>query len=243
MRRHFEEQIAECNARLVHMGEVAQLMIDRSIKGLLDRSAEGHKEVFKREEEINDLHIEIDERVIHALALQHPVAADLRLLVMDSRIAGELERIGDQAVNICQNTASLLQHPPLEILTNIPSMAEVVLQMLRESLEAFVRRDVELAQKVLDTDDRADDFKDQILFHLLGQMMSDPATIPRAVALILISRSLERVADHATNIAEEAIYAAQGRDVRHRHEEKRRREGPGEGGRAESTPRVDERPT
>jgi phosphate transport system protein len=225
MRRHFEEQLAECNSRLVHMGAVAQRMIDESIQCLLDRDAEGHQRVFKDEEEMNGLHIEIDERVISALALQQPVATDLRLLIMASKIAGELERIGDQAVNICQNTASLLQHPPVEISTNMPAMADLVREMLRESLEAFLCRDVELAQKVLHTDDKVDDFKDQVFFQLLGHMMSEPPAIPRAVALILISRSLERVADHATNIAEEVIYAAQGRDVRHHREEERRREG------------------
>lgn len=219
MRRHFEEQIAECNSRLVHMGTVAERMIDKSVQCLLDRSTQGHDEVFRHEDEINRLHIDIDERVISALALQHPVATDLRLLVMATKIAGELERVGDQAVNICQNTASLLQHAPAEVLTNIPEMADLVREMLRESLEAFVRRDVELAQKVLDTDGKADDFKDQIFFQLLGHMMTEPAAIPRALALILVARNLERVADHATNIAEEVIYAVQGRDVRHHHED------------------------
>jgi len=222
MRRHFEEQIDECNARLLHMGSLAERMIDKSIQCLLDRSAEGRQEVFRDENEVNSLHIEIDERAISALALQHPVAADLRLLVMVPKIAGELERIGDQAVNICQHNSSVLQQPAAEISTNIPSMAGVVRGMLRESLEAFVRRDIELAQKVLDTDDKVDAFKDQIFFELLGRMMSERAAIPRAVELILISRSLERVADHATNIAEEVIYVAQGRDVRHHHEDRNR---------------------
>jgi phosphate transport system protein len=224
MRRHFEEQIAECNARLVHMAMLAKSMIDRSIGAMLDQNLQGHDEVYKHEEEVNGLHIEIDERVISALALQHPVAADLRLLVMDSKIAGELERIADQAVNICQHTASLLEHPPLRISTSIPSMADAARDMLSESLEAFTRRDVELAQRVLDTDDNVDALKEQIFFEMLQHMMSEPNAIPRALRLVLISRSLERVADHATNIAEEVIYVAQGRDVRHHHEEKRRRE-------------------
>jgi len=225
MGRRFEDAIADCNARLAQMGELAELMIAKSVQGLLDRSTQEHNEVFGHEGEVNRLHIEIDERVISALALHQPVATDLRLLVMATKIAGELERVGDQAVNICQNTASLLKHPPAEVLTNLPAMADLVREMLRESLEAFVHRDVELAQKVLDTDDEADDFKDQIFFQLLGSMMTDPPTIPRALALILVARNLERVADHATNIAEEVIYAVQGRDVRHRHEEIRESEG------------------
>ena len=225
MRRHFEDQIAQCNSRLNHMGAVANEMIERSVQCLLDRSTEGHKEVFQHEEEINNLQIEIDERVISSLALQHPVATDLRLLVMATKIAGDLERIGDQAVNICQSTATLLQHPRAEVLTNIPEMADLVRRMLGETLEALERRDVALAQKVLDTDDKVDDFKDQTLFQLLGHMMTEPVTAPQALALILISRNLERVADHATNIAEEVIYAVEGEDVRHRHESQGRPQG------------------
>jgi phosphate transport system protein len=220
--RHFEDSIAELKGRLVRMGGTAESMIDQSIRSLLERDAGRHAEIFRQEEEVNGLHIEIDERVINLLALQHPVAADLRLVVMCSKIAGELERIGDQAVNICQNTAELLRYPPLKPLIDIPLMAEVATRMLRESLDAFVKPDPGLAQKVLDADDRVDAFKNQIFRELLTYMMSDPGTIPRALALILIARNLERVGDHATNIAEEAIYAAQGRDVRHHHEKQKR---------------------
>ncbi len=228
MRRHFEEQIAECNSQVIHMGAVAEGMIDQSIQCLLQRNAEGHEEVFRHEEEVNSLHVGIDENVISALALQHPVATDLRLLIMVSKIAGELERVGDQAVNICQNTASLLQHPPLTIATNIRSMADLAREMLRDSLEAFNRRDVHLAQRVLNTDDKVDSFKHEIFLQLLRHMMAQPEMVPSALPLILIARNLERVADHATNISEEVIYAIQGRDVRHHLEEKRREDEPGE---------------
>ncbi|HLG43099.1 MAG TPA: phosphate signaling complex protein PhoU [Planctomycetota bacterium] len=220
--RHFDDQIAQLKARLVQMATAAETMIDFSIRSLVDRRTERHADVFKDEERVNDLHIEIDEKVITLLALQHPVAADLRFVVMASKMAGELERIGDQAVNICQNTAKLLESPPLKPLIDIPIMAETARRMLRESLDAFVRQDAALAKKVLDSDDEVDAFKDQIFRELLTYMMSDPATIPRAMCLILISRNLERVGDHATNIAEDVIYLAQGRDVRHHHEEKKR---------------------
>jgi phosphate transport system protein len=222
MQRHFDQQLSELRSRLVHMGTLAESMIDKAVRSLLERSADRHADVFRSEEEVNNLHIEIDERVINVLALQHPMAADLRLVVMCSKIAGELERIGDQAVNICQNTEALLKYPPLKPLIDIPLMAEIARRMLRESLDAFVRQDAELAQKVLNADDEVDAFKEQIFRELLTYMMSDPATIPRALPLILISRNLERVGDHATNVAEEVIYAAQGRDVRHHHEEKKR---------------------
>jgi phosphate transport system protein len=225
MERHFDQQLRELRSRLVHMGTLAESMIDKAVKSLLERNAGKHAEIFKQEEEVNNLHIEMDERVINLLALQHPLAADLRLVVMCSKIAGELERIGDQAVNICQNTEVLLRYPPLKPLIDIPLMAEIARRMLREALDAFVRQDAALAMQVLNADDEVDAFKDQIFRELLTYMMSDPGTIPRALSLILISRNLERVGDHATNIAEEVIYAAQGRDVRHHHEEKKR-EGP-----------------
>jgi len=222
MHRHFEEQIAELKARLIHMGAIAESMIDISIRGLIERRTDRHSEVFKLEEEVNELHIEIDEKVISVLALQHPVASDLRFVLMSSKIAGELERIGDQAVNICQNTAFFLEQPPLKPIIDIPLMADCARKMLREALDAFVRQDVALAQDVLDRDDEVDAYKNQIFRSLLTYMMSDPGTIQRALSLVLISRNLERVGDHATNIAEEVIYVVQGRDVRHHHEEKKR---------------------
>jgi len=225
--RHFDQQLSELRSRLVHMGALAESMIEKAVKSLLDRNAGRHPEIFNQEEEVNNLHIEIDERVINMLALQHPLAADLRLVVMCSKIAGELERIGDQAINICQNTEALLRYPPLKPLIDIPIMAEIARRMLRESLDAFVRQDTALALKVLNADDEVDAFKDQIFRELLTYMMSDPGTIPRALSLILISRNLERVGDHATNIAEEVIYLAQGRDVRHHHEERKREESEG----------------
>jgi len=224
MHRHFEDQLQELKGRLVAMGTAAESMIERAVKSLLERDESRLPDIFKTEQEVNELHIEVDERVINLIALHHPVAADLRMAVMCSKIAGELERIGDQAVNICQNTTELLRYPPLKPLIDIPLMAEIARRMLRESLDAFVRQDAVLAQKVLKTDDEVDAFKNQIFRELLTYMMSDPGTIPRALALILISRNLERVGDHATNVAEEVIYAAQGRDVRHHHEETKRTE-------------------
>ena len=222
--RHFEDQLNELKGRLVTMGTAAESMIERAVKALLERDSARLPQVFQTEQQVNELHIEVDERVINLIALHHPVATDLRMAVMCSKIAGELERIGDQAVNICQNTTELLRYPPLKPLIDIPLMAEIARRMLRESLDAFVRQDAVLAQKVLNTDDEVDAFKNQIFRELLTYMMSDPGTIPRALALILISRNLERVGDHATNVAEEVIYSAQGRDVRHHHEETKRTE-------------------
>ena len=134
---------------------------------------------------------------------------------MASRIASELERIGDQAVNICENARTVLAHPALKPLVDTPIMAQIVQKMVRDAITAMMDRDVALADEVLEEEKKVDAFKDQIFRTLLTYMMSDPGTIPRALALILISRNLERIGDHATNIAEETIYIVQGRDIRH----------------------------
>ena len=221
MHRQFEEQLKRLKDRLVEMGGMVEKMTEEAIRCLVDRKGDGINQVFSDEEMVNQRHIEIDERVITLLALQHPVATDLRLCVMSSKIASELERIGDQSVNICENTKILLEHPSLKPLIDLPRMAEITRGMVRESLEAFIRKDVPLAQKVLKTDDEVDGLKDQIFREILSYIMSDPETIPRAIQLIFVSRNLERIADHATNIAEEVIYFVQGREVRHHYEETR----------------------
>jgi phosphate transport system protein len=222
MHRHFEDELRALKERLVHMGAMAETMIARAIQSLVQRDAAAIAEVEATEKKVNDLHIEVDERVIELLALQHPVASDLRLLVMSSKISGELERIGDQAINICENTKYLLAEPPVKSLVEFPIMAQTVQQMVRQSLDAFVRGDIAPARAALDTDDTVDAFKDQIFRELLTYMMSDPRTIQRCLSLILIARNLERVGDHATNIAEEVIYLVQGKDIRHHHETQRR---------------------
>ena len=148
-------------------------------------------------------------------ALQQPVAQDVRFLFMASRIGGELERIADQAINICQNAAFVLEAPPLKPLVDLPIMSEIAQKMVRDSLTAMINRDVGLANQVLEEEEKVDAFRDQIFRTLLTHMMADPGTIQRAISLILIARNLERIGDHATNIAEEVIYWIQGRDVRH----------------------------
>lgn len=218
MQRHFDEELKELKNQLLHMGGLAEEMAASAMKGLVERK-DLSVLIFQYEQKVNDLQIEVDEKVVRLIALHHPVASDLRFLIMASKIGGELERIADQAVNISQSTSHYLQQPPLKPLVDLPRMAEIAGNMLRESLDAFTNADVGLAQKVLDTDDQVDAYKDQILRELLTYMMSDPTTIPRAIALILISRNLEKIGDHATNIAEEAIYQAQGREVRHHREE------------------------
>lgn len=168
----------------------------------------------RRENEVNELQIETDDWAITLTALQQPVGSDVRFLFMASKIASERERIGDQAVNICHHADTLIRTPPLKPLVDLPVMAEAARKMVRDSLESLARRDVNRARTVLRDEERVDARRDQIFRELLTYMMADPATIPRALALLLISRSLERVGDHATNISEEVIYWVQGTDIR-----------------------------
>ena len=220
MQRHFDEQIKELQEKLVRMGRLAESMIQLALRSLIERNPEHAKDVACKEEEVNELQMEIDDRAVKLTALQQPVGTDVRFLFMASRIASELERIGDQAVNICGNNDIVLQAPPLKPLVDLPRMGEIAELMVRDSLASLVARDCALANRVLDAEKQVDAFRDQIFRVLLTYMMADPGTIERALALILISRNLERVGDHATNIAEEVIYLVEGREIRHRRESK-----------------------
>ncbi|HLY09943.1 MAG TPA: phosphate signaling complex protein PhoU [Planctomycetota bacterium] len=219
MHRHFDEQIQEIRQKLVRMGGLAETMIASALRMLIERDDRYYREVTEREEQVNGLQIEIDDMAVRVTALQQPVGSDVRFLFMAARITSELERIGDQAINICQNAQHLLKAPPLKPFVDIPIMAEIAQRMVRDSLDALIRKDVSIAERVLTEEDKVDAFRDQVFRELLTYMMADPATIPRALSLILISRNLERVGDHATNIAEEVIYWIQGRDIRHHHED------------------------
>jgi phosphate transport system protein len=219
MQRHFDEKIQELLEKLLLMGRLAESMVQVAMRTLIERKESYCSEVHRKEKEVNDLQIEIDDRAVTLTALQQPVATDVRFLFMASRIATELERIGDQAVNICGNAHHVLKAPPLKPLVDLPQMGEIAEKMVRDALEALVNRDVALANRVLEQEERVDAFRDQIFRVLLTYMMADPGTIERAIALILIARNLERVGDHATNIAEEVIYLVEGREVRHSHED------------------------
>ena len=168
---------------------------------------------------INHMLLEIDERCFQLLALQQPMATDLRVVVSGVKINSDLERIGDFAVNIAEATLGYLEHPAVKPLIDIPRMAEIAQGMLRDALNAYVRQDMALAQEVLDRDDSLDHLKDQVFRELLSFMLSDPSVTEQSLGLILISRHLERIGDHATNIAEEAIFIVSGLDVRHHGQE------------------------
>jgi phosphate transport system protein len=218
-RHHFEDDLQLLKQRLLGMGGLVEERVHQAIVALMERREDAAERVIAGDREVNDLQIEIDDRCIKLLALQQPMATDLRLITAAMKINADLERIGDQAVNIAETALRLLPQPPLKPLIDIPRMAENAEAMTRDALDAFVRKDAALARRVLARDDEVDQLKDQVFRVLLTYMMADPGTIERALGLILISRNLERIADHATNVAEDVIFLVEAKDVRHHHEE------------------------
>ncbi len=214
--RHFTEEMDALKGRLLIMGGLAEERLRMAVRALVERDDDTLAEVIAGDARINDLQMEIDGRCFTSLALYQPVAIDLRTIVSALKINADLERVGDLAVNIGEAAQRYLQHPPVKPLIDLPRMGELALKMLREALDAFVLRDVALAQGVLRQDDWLDALKDQIFRELLTFMLGNPRTIEPSVDLILISRHLERVGDHATNIAEDVIFIVEARDVRHR---------------------------
>jgi phosphate transport system protein len=212
---HFQEELEQLKTRLLEMGGSAEEQVRLAVKGLVDRDPDLIDRALLGDQPLNTLHIEIDSRCFTLLALYQPMAADLRTIVAAVKINTDLERVGDLAVNIAEAARRYTSHPPVKKLIDIPRMASIAQTMLRDALDAFVRRDVELAQRVLSEDDRLDTLKTQMFRELLTYMLQDPATIEPALDLILVSRHLERIGDHATNIAEDVIFIVSAKDVRH----------------------------
>jgi phosphate transport system protein len=213
--RHFQEELERLKARLLEMGGLAEEQVRLAVRGLVQRDRALIARVLTSDQPVNALHIEIDSRCFTLLALHQPMAVDLRSIVAAVKINTDLERVGDLAINIAEAALRYTNHPPVKRLIDIPNMASIAQTMLRDALDAFVRRDTDLAQQVLNADDELDALKTQIFRELLTYMLQDPATIEPALDLILISRHLERIGDHATNIAEDVIFMVSARDVRH----------------------------
>ncbi len=222
MERHFDEELTRLNEKLLNMARMVEESVALAVKGLKERQVEFGRDVLGREQDVNLVEIEIDELCLKLLALRQPVAGDLRFITSAMKIAGELERMGDLAVNIAEVSLELLKVPLLKPLIDIPRMASIAQSMVKDALTAFVNRDEKLARAVCERDDEVDSLNDQIFRELLTYMMSDPVTINRAVGLILIGRHLERIADHATNIGEDVIYLVLGKTIKHHIEEIRR---------------------
>ncbi len=215
MERHFEHDLGQLKERLLWMGGLAERAVHQAVHAVLEGDASLAQRVLDEENAINELQIEIDDRVVQLLALHQLMATDLRFALAVSRINSDLERIGDQAVNIAQSAQRILRHPRVKPYVDLPRMSELAEEMVRDSLNAVVRGDVELARSVLTRDDTVDSLRDQIFRELLSYMMGDSSVVFPAFDLILVAKNLERVGDHATNIAEDVIYMVVGRDVRH----------------------------
>lgn len=215
MERHFEHDMDELKERLLWMASLAEHAVHRAVQAVFEKDEASATEVLEGEKAINDMQIEIDDRVMQLLALQAPMAVDLRSILATARINNDLERIGDQAVNIAQSALRILRHPQVKPYVDLPRMSELAETMVRDSIAAFVRRDDELAKSILMRDDLVDHLRDQIFRELLTYMMENSAVVYPAFELILVTKNLERIGDHATNIAEDVIYIVAGRDVRH----------------------------
>jgi phosphate transport system protein len=210
-----EEEINKLRKMLFEMASSAEEMIAKSIKALQENNMILAEEIIQSDDKVNEMEIEIDNQCIRILALFHPEAEDLRTVTMIMKINNDLERIGDHAVNIAEKVIYLADKPPVKPLIDIPKMAEKAIEMLQESLDSFVNKDAELAIQVCKKDDEVDALEPQIVRELITYMISDPQTIDRALALIFIARALERVADLATNIAEDTYYIASGKILKH----------------------------
>jgi phosphate transport system protein len=213
--RHFEEDLGALKTRLLEMGGLAEDRLRVAVRGLVERDMNLLDKVLTGDAAINQLHVEIDDRCFKLQALQQPMAVDLRAIVAAVKINTDLERVGDLAVNIAEAAARYMLHPPVKELIDLPRMATIAQDMLRDALDAFVRRDETLAKRVLARDDELDLLKSLVFRELLGYMLKDQATIKPSLDLILVSRHLERTGDHATNIAEDVIFMVSAQDVRH----------------------------
>ncbi len=215
MQRHFHEELEALKQTLLAMGGLVEDQIRRVMRALVERDDALAREVIERDQQVNAYDVEVDETCVSLLALHQPAAGDLRFITTAMKIVTDLERMGDQAVNIAQRVLELNREPQLKPYIDLPRMASSAQLMVKQSLDAFVARDTELARRVCGEDAEVDALKEQIFRELLTFMMEDARTIPRAIRLILISRFLERVADHATNVAEMVIYLVDAKMVRH----------------------------
>jgi phosphate transport system protein len=216
--RHFVEELDQLKTKLLEMSSLVESAIQRSISAVVQKDRSAADEVFRSEARINAIEVEIDEFAINLLALHQPMAADLRLIVAALKINTDLERMGDLSVNIAQRALSLIEEPVIKPMIDIPHIAALVQSMVRKSLDAFVTRDADLARSVLASDDAVDSLRTASYHELVSFMERDPENIKAALDLLAITRNLERLADHSTNIAEDVLFLVKGIDVRHHAE-------------------------
>jgi phosphate transport system protein len=220
MQRHFDEELKELHKEILKMGVMVQETIFKSIEALKNRDKAMAQEVINTDSKIDELELLIDEKCIDLIACHQPMAGDLRFLTTGMKINAELERIADLAVDISQRVLSLVDKPLIKPLVDIPKLSAIAQGMVRDAIDAFVKRDVELAKKVMRSDAEADKLRNLVADELVNDYMAkDTKTVDRAVPLLLIARHLERICDHTTNIAEDVIYMVEGKVVKHHPEE------------------------
>lgn len=222
--RHFHEQLNDVKSRLLTMSGEAESALGLAVEALLERDLEKARLVIVGDKVINTMEVELEEQCIALLALQQPMARDLRMLTSALRIANDLERVGDHAVNIAQSAERLAQSRPITPEPEIVEMARQARQMLADALEAFIRGDAEAGREICRRDDKVDALHSSVFRILLTHMMEDPHMIGTGMELFLVSRNLERVADLATNIAEEVVFLVEGKSIKHHAEDERERE-------------------
>jgi phosphate transport system protein len=215
MQRHLDEELARINEQILRMGGLVEQQISEAMKALVERDSELARRIIANDKVINALDVEIDENCIRVLALQQPTAGDLRFVTTAMKLSTELERMSDLAENIAERAIELNEEPQLKPYIDLPRMANWTQRMVRESLDAFVRHDAALARKVCADDDFVDDLTEQLFRELLSFMIEEPKTITRAIRLTFIGKYIERIADHATNMAELVVYMVEGKIIRH----------------------------
>jgi phosphate transport system protein len=220
LERHFDQELQGLKDALLAMGGRAEAVVQKSVEALKRRDPALSEEIFDDDGVIDRLEIDIDERCVSLLALRQPMAVDLRFIMGVLKISNDLERVGDHAVNIAGCSKRLLAEPPLKPLVDIPRMADLASSMLRDALDAFVRRDAVAARHVIGRDDEVDNLNQQLFRELVTFMVEDNKTITRAMELVLVARNLERVADLATNVAEEVVFIAEARIIKHHADER-----------------------
>lgn len=216
--RHFQHELEQLKAKLLEMSALVETAVYRSVQGVVDKNEDLAQQVLKNEARINQLEIEIDDMAIGLLALQAPLAADLRLVTAAIKINNDLERMGDLSVSIAQSALALIKEPVIRPLIDIPHIAALAQGMVRKALDSFVSRDAELARSVLASDDAVDNLRTASYHELTSFMENNSSQIPQALRLLSVVRNLERIADHATNIAEDVLFLVKGIDVRHHNE-------------------------
>ncbi len=221
MKRFFDSELDAFRSHLIQMGEKSIEQVRGAVRALVDADVELARKVRAGDDELDRLEVLIDEEGVRYMSLRNPIATDLRLVVVGMKAGSDLERVGDEANNIAKRAIRLAAEPPLKEYIDIPRMAEIAQEMLRDALDCFLQHDNDKALAVIRRDEEVDALNKQIYRELAGFMVENPATISRALELMFIAKSIERIADHATNIAEEMVYLAKGEDIRHNDELKK----------------------